>query len=68
MYDNHPRTDNPQVAASKAALWTPEAQAKHKELTSLPDTAQALVRMQIGYLEAAKTAAEQHEANQRKGL
>lgn len=46
---------------SVAAMWTPEAQARHKYLTNLPDSAQAHARTEIGYLESAKAAAAQKE-------
>jgi hypothetical protein len=64
MYDDQPApeastSEKDAGLASKAALWTEAAQQQYAHLTSLPDSAQAQSRMQIGYLQQAKQAAEE---------
>ncbi|MGO4143457.1 hypothetical protein AB4Y77_00080 [Paenarthrobacter sp. YAF11_1] len=47
------------AVAGKAALWTDSAKQEHARLKALPDSHKTgSVRMQIGYLEEAKNAAE----------
>lgn len=66
MYDTTPDRAAELAAAQEtgrlADTWTPAAQDRYKHLTSLPEASQAFARMEIGYLEEAKNAAE------RKGL
>ncbi|MHA7292901.1 hypothetical protein [Arthrobacter sp. HLT1-21] len=60
-----PVIESAPALAAVAAMWTPEAQARYKHLSSLPDGAvrTAGAGLELGYLESAKSAAEQKEAN-----
>lgn len=66
MYETTPDRAAELAAAQEtgrlADTWTPAARERYKHLTSLPEALQGSARMEIGYLEEAKNAAE------RKGL
>lgn len=59
MYDDAPQFRPDRRLESSAALWTEAAQQRYTELTNLPDDLQRTVRMEIGYLNESKQAAEE---------